>query len=152
MITSVKISTILRARTASSRRLSATTPPNAETGSQLERLFVGLEQRFADRDAAGIGVLDDRRRSAFRGIEFGDQLVGRVGVVDVVVGQLLALDLARGRNAGAGLGGQVERRALMRILAVAKRAEARVQNAAEGAPFRRGLVNFAASQLEIAAS
>ena len=122
--------------------MSATTPPKAETGSQAKRLFVGLEQRFAERDAAGVRVLDDGRRGAFSGIEFGDQLVGRVGVVDVVKGQLLALDLARGRNAGAGLGGQVQRRALMRILAVAKRAEARVQNAAEGAPFRRGLVNL----------
>ncbi len=35
MITSVKISTILRAEAASSFRLSATTPPNADTGSEL---------------------------------------------------------------------------------------------------------------------
>jgi len=34
MITSVKISTILRAASASSLRLSATMPPKAETGSQ----------------------------------------------------------------------------------------------------------------------
>ena len=43
---------------------------------------------------------------------------------------------------GARLGGEIERRALMRILAVAQRAEAVVQHAAEGAPFRRGLLNL----------
>ena len=43
---------------------------------------------------------------------------------------------------GRGLGGQVQRRALMRILAVAQRAEALVQDAAEGAPFRRGFANL----------
>ena len=32
-------------------------------------------------------------------IELGDAFVGRVGVVDVVVGELLALQLARGRDA-----------------------------------------------------
>src|SRR3712207_8325919 len=37
-----------------------------------------------------------------------------VGVVQVVVAQLLALDLARGRHAGATLGGGVERRPLDR--------------------------------------
>ena len=35
-------------------------------------------------------------------IELADQLEGRVGVVDVVVGELLALKLARGRYARAG--------------------------------------------------
>ena len=74
-----------------------------------------------------------------RRIELGDELVGRVGVVDVVVRQLLALDLPRRRDAGARLGGEVERGALVRILAVAQRAEALVQHAAEGAPFRRRL-------------
>ena len=64
-----------------------------------ERLFVGLEQGRADRDAAGVGVLDDGDRRAFGRIELGDEFVGRVGVVDVVVGQLLALDLPRGRDA-----------------------------------------------------
>jgi hypothetical protein len=34
------------------------------------------------------------------GVELADALVGRIGVVDVVVGELLALELARGRDAG----------------------------------------------------
>src|SRR6202034_3412105 len=48
------------------------------------------------------------------------------------------------RDPGARLGAEVQRRALLRILAVAKRAEAWVQDAAKSAPFRRGLVNLAA--------
>ena len=43
----------------------------------------------------------------------------RVGVVDVVVAQLLALQLARGGDAGARGGEGVERRRLVRVLAVA---------------------------------
>ena len=35
------------------------------------------------------------------GIEFGDAFIGRVGVVDVVVGELLALHLPRGGDAEA---------------------------------------------------
>ncbi len=63
-----------------------------------QRLVPGLAQARADRGAARVGVLDDRDR---RLGEFGDQLVGGVGVGVVVVGQFLALDLARGRDAGA---------------------------------------------------
>ena len=153
MMTSVKISTIFCAAAASSRRFSATIAAEGRDRIAGERLLVGLEQRRADRDAAGVGVLDDRDRGALGRIEFGHELIGRVGVVDVVVGQLLALDLPRGRDAGARLGGQVERRVLMRIFAVAQRAEALVQHAAEGAPFRRASRAISsASQLEIAAS
>ena len=86
MITSVKISTILRALGPSSRRLSAMTPPKAETGSQAQRLLVSLGKRCAEPDAAWVGVLDDRHCGAFCGVEFGHELVGRIGVVDVVVG------------------------------------------------------------------
>ena len=81
-----------------------------------ERLVPGLAQARADRGAARVGVLDDRDR---RLGEFGDQLVGGVGVGVVVVGQLLALDLARGRDAGTVVAGAVERGALVRVLAVA---------------------------------
>ena len=35
-------------------------------------------------------------------IELGDQLIGGVGVVEIVVAQLLALDLRGGRDAGPG--------------------------------------------------
>ncbi len=74
------------------------------------------------------------------GIEFRDQLIGGVGVVDVVVGELLALDLARRRDAGARLRPDVEGGALMRVLAIAQLAR---ELAAERAPFRRALAGLA---------
>ena len=50
-------------------------------------------------DAAGVGMLDDDAGRGARRIEFGDAFVGRIGVVDVVVGQFLALQLPRGGDA-----------------------------------------------------
>jgi hypothetical protein len=55
-----------------------------------------VDQNFRVRHAAGIGVLDDGASGGARRIELGDAFIGRVGVVDVVVGEPLALDLARG--------------------------------------------------------
>ena len=52
--------------------------------------------------------------------ELGDAFVGRVGVVDVVVGELLALDHARGGDARPPAAVGVERRLLVRVLAVAQ--------------------------------
>ena len=69
-----------------------------------------------------------------RGIELRHQLEGRVRVVEVVVGQLLALVLHGRRHAGAPLAGLVERRALMRVLAVAQLLR---QPSAHRAPGRR---------------
>jgi hypothetical protein len=66
-------------------------------------------------------VLDDGDCGGARGIEFGDAFKRRVGVVEVVVGQLLALHLARGRDAETQLAGAVERRLLVRVLAIAQR-------------------------------
>jgi hypothetical protein len=43
-------------------------------------------------------VLDDRNGSSFCRIELCNQFIGRVGVVDVVIGQLFALMLNRSRN------------------------------------------------------
>ena len=119
MTTSTKICAIASAVAASSGRLSATMPPKALTGSQASALSQASRRLAADRGAARVGVLDDR--DGRRG-EFGDQLEGGVGVGVVVVGQLLALELARGRDAGARC-----RRcgrsaaALVRVLAVAGR-------------------------------
>ena len=59
-----------------------------------QRLRVGVEKRGAFGDAARIGVLDDGDGGGARRIELADQFEGGVGVVDVVVGQLLALQLA----------------------------------------------------------
>jgi hypothetical protein len=43
-------------------------------------------------------------QAAVRGVEFRDGFIGRVGIVDVVVGQFLALQLARGGDAGTAFG------------------------------------------------
>ena len=40
-------------------------------------------------------MLDDGASRRARRIELGDAFVGRIGVVDIVVGELLALNLAR---------------------------------------------------------
>src|SRR5215467_7478626 len=66
-------------------------------------------------------MLDDGASRGALGIELGDALIGGVGVVDVVVGELLALRLARGGDAEAGLAGAVERGLLVRVLAIAQR-------------------------------
>ena len=52
--------------------------------------------------------------------ELGDALVGRLGVVDVVVAELLALHLARGGDARPLAAVGIERRLLVRVLAVAQ--------------------------------
>ena len=101
MITSVKISVIARAASASS--VPVERDDAAEGGDRIaaQRLAVGVEQARAVGDAARIGVLDDGAGGGAAGVELGDAFVGRVGVVDVVVGELLALELPRGGDAGA---------------------------------------------------
>ena len=101
-----------------------------------QRLAIGFEQACALGDPARIGVLDDHAGGGAGGIELGDAFIGRVGVVDVVVGELLALDLPRGGNAGTALGCAVERRRLMRVLAVAQRLD---ETSADGTESRRGI-------------
>ena len=82
-------------------------------------------------------MLDDGASRAARRIELGDAFVSGVGVVDIVVGELLALDLARGGDAEAHDRRAIERGRLVRVLAVAQRLD---QPAAEGAIVRRGVV------------
>ena len=75
-------------------------------------------------------MLDDHAGGGAVRIELGNAFIGRVGVVDVVVGELLALHLTGGRDAEALAGRAIECRGLVRILAVAQRFS---QLAAEGA-------------------
>ena len=81
-------------------------------------------------------MLDDGDGGACLGIELGDQLVGRVGVVEIVVGELLALHLHGGGDAEALLARAVERGRLMRVLAIAERLG---EPADDGARLRRRL-------------
>jgi hypothetical protein len=79
-------------------------------------------------------VLDDHAgRGALR-VELGDALIGGVGVVEVVVGELLALRLLGGGNAKARARRAVERCALMRVFTITQRLG---KLAAEGAVVRR---------------
>ena len=134
MITSVKISVMARAASASSVRLTATMPPKADVRIAGQRLAIGADEIGAFGDAAGIGVLDDDAGRGARRIELADAFIGRIGIVDVVVGQFLALQLPRGGDARALVGRAIERGRLVRVLAVAQRLD---QPAAEGAEIRR---------------
>ena len=55
----------------------------------------------------------------FLRIEFGDQFISRIRIVDVVVGKLFTLQLLCRRDAVAFLACCVERRFLMWVFAVA---------------------------------
>ena len=66
-------------------------------------------------------MLDDRHGRRTGGVELGDAFIGRVGVVEVVVRQRLALDLPRRGDPGAGGARRaVEGGGLVRVLAVAQ--------------------------------
>ena len=94
-----------------------------------QRLGVGGLQRVAQGDAARVGMLYDRHRWP---VEFRDQLERRVGIVEIVVAQFLALKLLGGGDTGSGICCSVERRRLMRIFPIAHnlRAAARIGEAA----------------------
>ena len=66
-------------------------------------------------------MFDDRHRRAVGRCEFTHQLKGRIGVVDVVVGEFLALQLLGGRHANALGAIGVEGRVLVRVLTIAQR-------------------------------
>ena len=86
-----------------------------------QRLVPGIEQAVARGDSARVGVLDDddRRRPV---AELGDEVERGTGVVEVVVAELLALHLlGLGDAARVRADRHVERRLLVRVLAVAQR-------------------------------
>ena len=86
-----------------------------------EGLAIGLDDILAFRNPARIGVLHDHARRAARRVEFGEAFVSRVRVVEVVVGELLALHLARRGYPEPRLGGAIECGGLVRVLAVTQR-------------------------------
>ncbi len=83
-----------------------------------QRLVPRIGAGIRRGDAARVRVLDDDDR---RPVELGHELIGRVGVVEIVVGKLLALHLRCRGDARAVRAVGVERGALVRILAIAQR-------------------------------
>ena len=63
-------------------------------------LSIGLDSVGGQGDAAGIGVLDDDAGRRCAGSNSLTQFVGRIGIVDVVVGEFLALELLRSSDPG----------------------------------------------------
>src|SRR5213079_84935 len=86
-----------------------------------QRLAIGADEIRTFGDAAGIGVLDDDAGRGARRVEFGDAFIGRIGVVDVIVGQFAALHLPRRGDARALVGRPIEYGRLVRVFAVAQR-------------------------------
>ena len=84
-------------------------------------------------------MLDDRTGGGPAWIEFSGKLECRVGVVDIVVGELLALHLSRRCNAGGDGPRVIEGGALMRVLAIA---QAQSELAAESPVGRGGEIHF----------
>src|SRR5215208_7854518 len=126
MITSVKTSVIARAASASSFRFSATMPPKAEIGSQAS----------AFRYAARIGMFNDGAGGRALRVELGDAFISGVGIIDIVIGELLTLHLARGGDADAMLRRAVKSCRLVRVLAITQRLG---EPAANGAVSGRGI-------------
>ena len=84
-------------------------------------------------------MLDDHAGGAAFCIELGQAFVRRVGVVEVVVGEPLALHLAGGRDPETVLRRAIECSGLMRVLAVAQGLN---QPSRERAPGRRRIGEF----------
>ena len=85
-----------------------------------QRLFPRFEQRSALRHTAGVGMLDDHHCRIAPG-KLGTQFERGVGIVVIVVAEFLALQLLSLRNtASMRPDRQVERRLLVRVLAIAQ--------------------------------
>ena len=80
-------------------------------------------------------MFDDCAGRALCGVKFTDQFKGRIGIVDVVVAQFLALQLGCGGDPGPVRSVGVKRGRLVRVFAIAQGLGKR---AGKGAPARRG--------------
>ena len=124
MITSVNTSATCSAIATVTALLAAITPPKALTAGRIACAFaVRVGHVRADRDAARVGVLDDRH-ARLGEVEGGPPR--RVGVDVVVVGHRLAVQLLGGGDASGRapldrpFRRAVQRRPLVRVLAVAQ--------------------------------
>ena len=97
--TSVKISPQLLGHRHRDRHVGRDHPAERRDRVARVRLAVRLGDVRADRDAARVGVLDDRDG---RLVEVVRRATGRIGVDVVVVGHLLAVQLRRLREAAVG--------------------------------------------------
>ncbi len=84
-------------------------------------------------------MLDDGDSGRDFRIELGDEFVGGVRIVDIVVAEFLALHLARRQHARALVGACIDHRLLVRVLAIAQRL---LKLAAEGPPFTGVLIQL----------
>ncbi len=97
-ITSVKIAAMRSAAAASSVRFRATMPPNAEAGSQRSARSQAAARSSPEAMPHGLACLT---MTMVGSVELRHALERRVGVVQVVVRQLLALHLPRRGDARA---------------------------------------------------
>ena len=115
---------------ASTVRLSPRTEPKALLGIAVERPLQGSRQRVGHGRAAGVVVLDD---DGGRLGELADNRQALSRSEQVVVGKLFAVQLPGDGYAGAAaVGPGVERRLLVRILAVAEHHFARQTSVMSG--------------------
>ncbi len=84
-------------------------------------------------------MLDDGHGGRF-GAQLTNQFIGRVRIIDIVVGERLALQLFRGRDAGAVFAGHIEGGLLVRVFAIA---QGFLQLAADRGPVGRGVAELA---------
>ena len=112
-------------RSRSSVRFTATMPPNGETGSHKNALSQASASVAAVATPQGLACLMIATVGA---VEFRDAFECGVGVVQVVVGEFLALHL-RCRRDARPLAGGIECRRLVRVLAIAQRLPQRAGDA-----------------------
>ena len=102
---------------SSTTRLTAITPPKAETGSQETAFSYADGDRLGDRHPAGVVVLDD---DAGRQRELFEQPPGRVEVEQVVERERGSVELLQRGGAVRAAYFGVPGRPLVRVLAVAE--------------------------------
>src|SRR6185436_826159 len=110
----------------------------SERGNRIagKRPAVSLGEVRALGNTARIGMLDDDAGGRALRIELGDTFVGRIGIVDVVVGELFALQLPSRGDPHADIRRTIKSRPLMRVLAIAELLD---QLPSDGAVVRRSL-------------
>jgi len=145
MITSVKISVMARAASAIQRPVERERYTKGEVESHASALRYALTRSVLSATPQGLACLTMTQAAVRAGFELGDAFISRVGIVDVVIGQFLALQLPRGGDAGAPVGRTIECGSLMRVLAIAERLN---QPSTESAKSGAAVLSSRANQFE----